>query len=156
MQLACEDGEEYKRSWKAQLRAFTESAAAKEPLSGAAEWLMLLVRPPNSDPLARAPRKVPTLLCFHFHLSRLGHVCSRAAKRLMLLVRPRNSDPLTRAPSQGAGTAPCWVTPAPVKALARGCWTGQAAAAAARLRRGGSSAAWRGPCGAACIHAREG
>lgn len=56
--VACEDGEEYKRVLKGQLRAFTEGAAAKDPLSGAAEWLMLLVRPANSDPLARGPRKV--------------------------------------------------------------------------------------------------
>jgi len=56
--VACEDGEEYKRVLKGQLRAFTEGAAAKDPLSGAAEWVMLLVRPANSDPLARAPRKV--------------------------------------------------------------------------------------------------
>ena len=57
-QVACEDGEEYRRALKAQLRAFTEGAAAKDPLSGGAEWLMLLVRPPNSDALARGPRKV--------------------------------------------------------------------------------------------------
>ena len=56
--MACEDGEEYRRALKAQLRAFTEGAAAKDPLSGGAEWLMLLVRPPNSDALARGPRKV--------------------------------------------------------------------------------------------------
>ena len=57
-QVACEDGEDYKRVLKTQLRAFTEGAAAKDPLSGGAEWLMLLVRPANSDALARGPRKV--------------------------------------------------------------------------------------------------
>lgn len=61
--MACEDGEEYRRALKAQLRAFTEGAAAKDPLSGGAEWLMLLVRPPNSDALARGPRKVGSTRC---------------------------------------------------------------------------------------------
>lgn len=57
-QMYCEDGEEYKRTIKAQLRAVTENAAAKDPLSGAGEWIMLLVRRPNMDPAAKGPRKV--------------------------------------------------------------------------------------------------
>lgn len=50
--------EDYKRSLKQQLRALTEGAAAKDPLTGAGEWVMLLVRRPATDPAARAPRKV--------------------------------------------------------------------------------------------------
>jgi len=56
--VQCEDGEDYKRQLKGQLKATLETPLARDVLSGAGEFVVLLVRPPGSDATAKAPRKV--------------------------------------------------------------------------------------------------
>lgn len=56
--MQCEDGEDYKRQLKGQLKATLETPLARDVLSGAGEFVVLLVRPPGSDATAKAPRKV--------------------------------------------------------------------------------------------------
>ena len=57
-QIQCEDVEDYKRVMKGTLKALLEGPTARDALSGQSEFVVLLVRPPGSDPLAKAPRKV--------------------------------------------------------------------------------------------------
>lgn len=64
-QLSCEDVDEYRRNLKVQLRSLTESPSAKDALTGAGEWVMLLVRRTGADAAARAPKKVqPHSSCY--------------------------------------------------------------------------------------------
>ncbi len=55
--MQCEDGEDYKRNLKGQLKATLESPLARDALSGLGEFVVLMVRPPGSDATAKAPRK---------------------------------------------------------------------------------------------------
>lgn len=43
---------------KGTLKALLEGPAARDALNGQSEFVVLLVRPPGSDALAKAPRKV--------------------------------------------------------------------------------------------------
>ena len=57
-QVQCEDGEEYKRTLKVQLKALLDGPGLRDSLNGLSEFVVLLVRPPGSDAAAKAPRKV--------------------------------------------------------------------------------------------------
>lgn len=57
-QVQCEDGEEYKRTLKLQLKALLDGPGLRDSLNGLSEFVVLLVRAPGSDAAAKAPRKV--------------------------------------------------------------------------------------------------
>jgi len=58
LQVQCEDGEEYKRTLKLQLKALLDGPGLRDSLNGLSEFVVLLVRAPGSDAAAKAPRKV--------------------------------------------------------------------------------------------------
>ena len=62
-QVSCEEGEEYKRNYRLQLKALAEA----EGRPGVApELLFVYLRPPSADPLARGPAKVGSPLLGHW------------------------------------------------------------------------------------------
>lgn len=68
-QVSCEEGEEYKRAYRAQLRALAEAEGRPGVMP---ELLFVYVRPGTADVLAKGPAKVRMEACREGRQNRVG------------------------------------------------------------------------------------